>query len=924
MPTLKKVLDLKSIGAGVPLSIKEDSLGNIWVATDYGLVVCRTDRDKLAVIKVDIHDISSMEIDTRGAIWLGTHGHGLYRIVPEYRWGEVVKYTVIHFNAHNSTLLSDNIETLCSDVHRRKIWIGTTEGYVQAWDIATNKAKDYSPLFYSYINASIYDIITGKEGHIWVSTAKNVIEFSPDNEVIKSYAGLDDTGIHSFERNACFYYDGVYYYGRDGGITGFKGTSDLAGKAQAVDVDITDVRVSGKSILDGGFSEEGLLDIQSRKLVLGPDAHDIEIDFSTLNYSSPRQVLYAYRIKGVNNDWVYTGNNLPRAYYNKLPKGESILELRATDSEGRWSAKTVSYLIERKPAFYETWWAYVIYVFLCGILAYCCYRWAVYRVRLRNELKIIQIEKEKGEELTQAKLRYFTNISHDFLTPITIISCLIDDMVMTYKNRIPQLDKMRSSLRQLKHLIQQVLDFRKIENGKMSLQVSEGDISVFIEDLCRMNFSVLMDKKHITFAVVAEKPHISACFDRDILEKVLYNLLFNAYKYTNEGGEITVSLSVVENDGVRSVLIRVKDTGVGIPLEKQPFVFNRFYTATTDTAAEANGIGLSLVKELLEIHHGRIALESTVGKGTEFSVLLPMEKSAYLPEEFAPQEDMSAVEELELPHEENIVGYSVLEKTEPQKEVDGCMLLVDDNVDLLDVMCRVFSHRHKVLLAHDGIEAVAVIENNAVDVIISDVMMPNMDGLELCRHLKADINTSHIPVILLTAKNAPEDRIECYKAGCDGYVAKPFELRVLEARVESFLEHKRCAQRDFKEEREVRTAILKMSALDQKFLDKVISIIEHNMKKAIDIDVNTIAREVGMSKSSFYRKIKLITDLSPVEFVKNIRLKHAYELLEKGETSLESVAYSTGFSSAKYFSTCFKEQFGITPTEFLRRRELDV
>ena len=439
-----------------------------------------------------------------------------------------------------------------------------------------------------------------------------------------------------------------------------------------------------------------------------------------------------------------------------------------------------------------------------------------------------------------------------------------------------------------------------------------------------MNFSVLMDKKHISFAVVAEKPHISACFDRDILEKVLYNLLFNAYKYTNEGGEITVSLSVVENDGVRSVLIRVKDTGVGIPLEKQPFVFNRFYTATTDTAAEANGIGLSLVKELLEIHHGRIALESTVGKGTEFSVLLPMEKSAYLPEEFAPQEDMSAVEELELPHEENIVGYSVLEKTEPQKEVDGCMLLVDDNVDLLDVMCRVFSHRHKVLLAHDGIEAVAVIENNAVDVIISDVMMPNMDGLELCRHLKADINTSHIPVILLTAKNAPEDRIECYKAGCDGYVAKPFELRVLEARVESFLEHKRCAQRDFKEEREVRTAMLKMSALDQKFLDKVISIIEHNMKKAIDIDVNTIAREVGMSKSSFYRKIKLITDLSPVEFVKNIRLKHAYELLEKGETSLESVAYSTGFSSAKYFSTCFKEQFGITPTEFLRRRELDV
>ena len=665
------------------------------------------------------------------------------------------------------------------------------------------------------------------------------------------------------------------------------------------------------------------MDALSHQLILGADAHDIEIDFSTLNYSSPRQILYAYRIKGVNNDWVYTGNDLPRAYYNKLPKGENVLELRATDSEGRWSPNTVSYTIIRQPAWYETWWAYTLYILAVAAALLGCYRWAVYRVRLRNELKIVQIEKEKSEELTQAKLRYFTNISHDFLTPITIISCLIDDMAMTYKNKIPQLDKMRNSLRQLKHLIQQVLDFRKIENGKMKLQVSEGNLSAFVEELCRMNFSVLMDKKHLYFAERVEQGVESAYFDRDILEKVLYNLLFNAYKYTHEGGEVSVSLSVMEHDGVCSALIRVKDTGVGIPVEKQPFVFNRFYTAATDAATEANGIGLSLVKELLEIHHAQISLKSKVGEGTEFTILLPVDKSAYLPEEIAPREEIPAAEELELPQEEGgITGYAVLEEKGGQGEVNGTMLLVDDNADLLDVMHRVFMCRHKVLLAHDGVEALSVIEEHAVDVVISDVMMPNMDGLELCRRLKSDINTSHIPVILLTAKNAPEDRVECYKAGCDGYVAKPFELRVLEARVENFLEHKRSAQRDFRQEGEVKTAMLKMSALDQKFLDKVISIIEHNMKKGIDVDINTIAREVGLSKSSFYRKIKLITDLSPVEFVKNIRLKHAYELLEGGETSLDAIAYSTGFSGAKYLSTCFKEQFGITPTEFLRKRGL--
>lgn len=908
---------------GVPLAMKEDTHGNVWIVTEYGLAVCNGEGDIQTTLRVDVHDISSMAIDGWGNLWLGTRGHGLYRVVPAYRDGKVVECAVRHFAARDGGLLSNNVEALCADVKHRKVWIGTMEGNVQAWDAQTNAFKDYSSLFYTYINETVNDIMAGQDGHIWISTAKNVLEFNPDNEVVKSYAGLYNMGVHSFERNACSYRDGMFYYGRDGGITCFKGTSRLDGTASSVDVALTDVKVSGKSILDGDFPGNCRMDALSHQLILGADAHDIEIDFSTLNYSSPRQILYAYRIKGVNNDWVYTGNDLPRAYYNKLPKGENVLELRATDSEGRWSPNTVSYTIIRQPAWYETWWAYTLYILAVAAALLGCYRWVVYRVRLRNELKIVQIEKEKSEELTQAKLRYFTNISHDFLTPITIISCLIDDMAMTYKNKIPQLDKMRNSLRQLKHLIQQVLDFRKIENGKMKLQVSEGNLSAFVEELCRMNFSVLMDKKHLYFAVRVEQGVESAYFDRDILEKVLYNLLFNAYKYTHEGGEVSVSLSVMEHDGVCSALIRVKDTGVGIPVEKQPFVFNRFYTAATDAATEANGIGLSLVKELLEIHHAQISLKSKVGEGTEFTILLPVDKSAYLPEEIAPREEITAAEELELPQEEGgITGYAVLEEKGGQGEVNGTMLLVDDNADLLDVMHRVFMCRHKVLLAHDGVEALSVIEEHAVDVVISDVMMPNMDGLELCRRLKSDINTSHIPVILLTAKNAPEDRVECYKAGCDGYVAKPFELRVLEARVENFLEHKRSAQRDFRQEGEVKTAMLKMSALDQKFLDKVISIIEHNMKKGIDVDINTIAREVGLSKSSFYRKIKLITDLSPVEFVKNIRLKHAYELLEGGETSLDAIAYSTGFSGAKYLSTCFKEQFGITPTEFLRKRGL--
>ena len=651
-------------------------------------------------------------------------------------------------------------------------------------------------------------------------------------------------------------------------------------------------------------------------LTLGADARNIEIDFSARNYSYPDKILYAYRIKGIDEDWVYTNGDRQYAFYNKLPVGKYKLELRATDVNGLWSGRIVKYTIIKKPAFYETWWAYTLYFFVFAGLLLLLYRRIKRRMELRNELRISQIEKEKSEELTQAKLSYFTNVSHDFLTPITIISCLIDDVEITYRNSIPQLEKMRSNLRKLKRLIQQVLDFRKMESGNMKLKITLGNLSAFIGDMCKVNFEPLMHKKHILCRFSTDNEQVPAYFDADKMEKVIFNLLSNAYKYTDEGGEINVALSQEQQDSHSYVIIRVSDTGRGIRPENLPLIFNRFFTDKEGANVESNGIGLSLVKEMLDLHHAQITVQSEWQKGTSFIIRLPIDKDSYHADEFVSMEQIAGIDKLELVSGSEPEGGWIERNENAALTDDRRMLIVEDNEELLDLMYHIFSRRRQVYIAHNGVEALSVIENNEVDIVVSDVMMPVMDGLELCRHLKADIRTSHIPVILLTAKTTAEDRVECYRAGADGYIAKPFELKVLEARIENFLACKRVRQEEFQSAPEINTEKLETSSIDQKFLNQVIAIIEKHMEES-DLDMGLLSDQLCMSKSTLYRKIKVMTGLSPVEFVRNIRLKHAHQLLETGEHSVANVAYASGFSNPKYFSTCFKEQFGISPKDLL-------
>lgn len=922
LPTLKHKINLEKVHAGNPIAFYEDQRHFMWGIAQSGIITI-SPSGLLRRFNLKLADMTSIAGDGNN-IWISTNSNGLYRLSVEYANGTYNIRSVEKFNKENGKLPSNDIETIRMDNHRKCLWLGTMEGFVLALGTEKKYLTDYSTYFSGYVNAMIGSITVDKYGHVWASSAKNVVEYNPDDNSMRSYPVQQEEGMTSFIKGATTYNGGdKIYFGGRGGVACFDVKPNSLSSSLHQQVIVTDLKANGHSILDGILPAAYRLDNESKQLVLGPNAKNIEINFSTLDYTNPSHILYAYRLKGINNDWVYTREDAPRAYFNELPKGTFQLEIRTTDENGRWGDNIQVFSIVQLPAWYETWWAYTLYIIMLLGTAWYVYRIIKRRIHLKNELKIAKIENERNEELTQAKLRYFTNVSHDFLTPISIISCLIDDIGMTYKNHIPQLEKMRNSLTQLKRLIQQVLDFRKIENGKMKLSVSRSNLVEFIRKVCRENFEPLMDKKHISFSFDSEETQFMVWFDEDKLEKIVYNLLSNACKYTDEGGTVSVSLASGEDHGHRIAIIKVSDTGRGISKTDCERIFNRFYTANPDKTVESNGIGLALVKELADLHHASVSVQSKLGEGSTFTITIPTDEESYSLKERTSPQKMEDIINLELTDGQAVEGQNgniILQEAPQQDNTDEkCMLIVDDNQDLLDVMYHIFSRHRKVLLAHNGREALSVISTNAVDIIVSDVMMPEMDGLELCRQLKSNLETSHIPVILLTAKNSPEDRVECYEAGADGYIAKPFDLNVLEARIENFLRRKQQRQTEFKTDPEKKTASLKVSPLDQKFLDKVVSILDKNMEKSNDIDMNLLTGEIAMSKSSFYRKMKAITGLSPIEFIKNHRLKRAYNLLEKGAYSIADVAYSSGFSNTKYFATCFKEEFGMTPSEFLKK-----
>ncbi len=913
-------IDLQNYTKGAgnnPQFFYEDKKHNIWIVTSLGLFV--KPADSYNVLKETgflQREITGLTEDNSGHIWISTRRNGVFCLTVSENF-QIRKESVVKFDKVSGQLISDNIEGLCTDAEGR-VWMGSQEGYVFLYNQKTKAVEDYSDIFPT-LTEGVQDMKMDDAGHLWISTNKRILEYDPKTGGQMSYQAGQDIVVNSFPKHSCFKSStGEMFYGGNKGIAVFAPYKQLADKPKKIRTHIVDVKMGDESLLTGKVNER--FDLLKRTLNLHADDQNIEIDFSSLNYSFPTKIQYAYKMEGVDKDWVYIKDGRRFAYYNRLPKGERSFCVKATDVNGLWSSLVTKIQVNKAPAFYETWWAYTAYVMFILLAGYSFYYRTKRRMQLRHELRIAQIEKEKSEELVQAKLRYFTNISHDLLTPLTIITCLIDDAEITYKNKIPQFEMIRANVNRLKRLLQQILDFRKVESGNMKLKVSSGDIVSLIRDVCNSNFKPLLQKKKLTFTFETSEEAIQAYFDVDKIDKVVFNLLSNAYKYTEEGGEIKIILSDYSQNGHTYLSIVVSDTGKGIAPEDLDKIFTRFYTNQHWVSSETNGIGLSLTKDLLEIHHGTISVKSEIGKGTTFTVTIPIDKDSYTESEInieIPQKLIREEQSGVMDAENKILDWDKLEGANAEVGVSNIhLLLVEDNEELLYLMERILSRHYHVIIAKNGVEALELMKDNEVDIIVSDVMMPEMDGLELCRIIKGSLDTSHIPIILLTAKNTAEDRIECYNAGANAYISKPFELKVLEARLDNFLIDKKTKQEEFRTDTEdINFNLLDATEIDKEFLNKVIEVIQENLSSST-FDVIQLADALAMSKSSLYRKTKAIIGLSPVEFIRNVRLKQGVKMLKNKSISVSEVAYACGFSNPKYFSTCFKDEFGVTPKEF--------
>ncbi len=905
--SLHQVINLRKIhpAPNSTRRIFKDSKSNIWIIGSQNVFVKPHYQEDVILFSERVEDITTIAEAPDGSIWMSTK-KDIYSLTFKPN-SNLQDAKIICHNKDRSTLKDNNIIAMASDADGH-IWLGTKNGTIVVYDPVKRNFEEQTSATNRFGEA-ILDIVADTQSNIWISTNKRIIEYNRTTGATRDYSETDGLVVNSFNAGSYFYdkLENALYFGGNRGICKFSLLDLAMQKEENPKVLISDVKISGQSLLHG--SENFRLKAVSQKLTLLPDDKNIEIYFTSLNYTYPEKIIYAYKMEGVDDDWVYTHRQF--AVYNTLKKGIHKFHVKATNVNRIWSDQITTFVIYKQPAFYETWWAYTLYVCIALCIAYLILRIVRNRIRLKQELQIAQIEKDKSEDLTQTKLRYFTNISHDLLTPLTIISCLIDDIETVVSNKIPQLETIRASVNRLKRLLQQVLDFRKMESGNMKLRVTRGDISTFVKDICLNNFSPLFHKKKIHFSFESALETVPAYFDADKVEKIIYHLLSNALKYTPENGTIATSLQALTQNHLQCISIVIRDTGVGIAPENINDIFTRFYNNKNIEAGQTNGIGLSLTRDLVELHHGTITVESRLNEGSAFTIVLPIDKSAYNRNEL--DDYLMTI----LTHNE--AKNSELEETgnpDPALHIEDInLLLVEDNEEILSTLKNILQKQYHVFTAENGLQALERVEHNDIDIIISDVMMPEMDGLELSRTLKRDLNTSHIPILLLTAKNSVEGRIECYDAGADGYISKPFDMKLLKARISNFLANRRKKQEEFKSNAEINISTLNYPSIDADFLDRAVRGVEKYLNDT-NFDIDLFAREMNLSNSSLYRKIKTMTGLSPNEFIRNIRLKHACQMLKDKSVNISEVADAVGFITQRYFATCFKTAFGMTPTEY--------
>lgn len=791
------------------------------------------------------------------------------------------------------------------------VWVGTLNG------LFVINPKDKSSRFFGKAegmpNEMINGMIEDRYGNVWVTTPNGLCRFlrlqdgemklmvfDSQNKLGKTNFGWMTVG-HLAGGNLFFgTLDGYYIVNpadvKEMKYTGHPIFTSLRVNNQEVS---PGKEVDGRTILTSALSA-------TEKLVLKHHENFITILISGLNFDMPSHTYYKYRLKGMSDRWIEINpqDGVGRANFTNLAPGSYELEVYSAGFDKVWNEQPATLKIEVQPPLWATWWAKLIYLlFFIAILTWG-YRWKMEQNRKR-------MEDEKYKELEEMKYRFFTNISHEFRTLLTLIITPIGSILKrtTDGETRHQLNDVSRNAGDLLQLVNQLLDFRKMEMNGERLNLTSGNLNEFIQ-YTTMKFMPLAEQKNIRLAFEDKTEGLFMYFDKDKVGKILTNLLSNAFKFTKAGGSVCVSLEKCILDSRRCAHIIVEDTGCGIPKEDQAHVFERFYRTEQDSSSQqiGSGIGLNMVYEYIQLHEGKVSLESEEGKGSRFIVDIPADLKREV------QQEASEENRIASPVMADVVDGAVGVQT--FRKIEKTVLVVEDNEDFSHFLSQELGRIYnKVLTAKDGIEGAMMAEAENPDIIVSDVMMPRMNGTDMCRRIKENIETSHIPIILLTAWSTDEGRAAGYKAGADAYIAKPFDMEVLLARISNLLEKQEKRQRDFSHSISLDPKTVTDSSPDEDFLKEVIACIEKNIDNS-EYTIDSLSTDVVMSRMSLYRKMKSLTGQTPADFIRTVRLKTAAKLLKEEKCTVSEACYRTGFASPQNFAKHFKEMFGVLPSQY--------
>jgi signal transduction histidine kinase/ligand-binding sensor domain-containing protein/DNA-binding response OmpR family regulator len=871
----------------------------IWIGTEYGIYTYSNKTiEKQENINALLPDKSVYGIlrDRQGKLWVGTYGGGIAIFDAENK--------LITTLSLKNGFCSNDVNSLYID-HKDGVWIATRDGLGYIKDTE-------SPVKFELYNHRqglkdnfIRAIHEDGKGNIWISSNSGISLWNAQTEQFADYDFHDGVPTGNFiEGAACLTAEGTLYFGSLGGVCFFN-PAEIAKNRDVAPVQIIN------AIPDR--HEKGNFTYKNGGLTLPYNQNTFRISFSVPDYSQNGQVEYAYLMENLDNEWHNTQSENQVTFRNAAP-GKYTFKVKARLRNQEWDEQhiaTMNVLIS--PPVWRTWYAKTLYVIIFMLLIYGVIRFYKRRLELESSLEIEKHNNLNEQELNQERLRFYTNITHELRTPLTLILGPLEDLLNDRKlpnDYNPRIKLIHDSATRLLNLITQILEFRKTETQNRRLTVARGDLGRLVTEI-GLRYKELNRNKKVKFRISIETDRTTLYFDSEIIITILNNLLSNAVKYTPEG-EISLTLSSVDEKGESYTQIRVSDTGYGISPDDLPRIFDRYYQAKSKHQASGTGIGLALVKSLADLHGAILSVESRDGEGTTFRFRI-LTNNTYADSLHREEKPADIIERYP---EENI--------TEENKDSLPIVLVVEDNDDIRNYIIQSLSGQYKTLSAVNGKEGLEQAQNRIPNIIVSDIMMPETDGIELCRKIKDDLRTSHIPVILLTAKDSTQDKAEGYKSGADSYLTKPFSSELLHARISNLLESRRkLAQQilsqagSIKPEKTVRAP--QINKLDEEFLQKTTAIIEKNISND-NLNLAFLTAQFNMSQSSLYRKVKGLTGISPNEFIRKIRLRNSVKLLMTGKYNVSEAAGESGFRDMGHFRECFREEYGMPPTEYLKAK----